>query len=82
VRVPRDLSGSDLIKSLSRLDYQITRQTGSHVRLKTLRCGEHNITVPAHSPIKLGTLNAILRDVGTHFGMTRKDLIEVLFSRQ
>ena len=60
MRVPRDLSGSDLIKSLARLDYEVTRQTGSHIRLKTLRRGAHNITVPAHDPVKIGTLNAIL----------------------
>ena len=59
MRVPRDLSSSDLIKSLARLDYEVTRQTGSHIRLKTLRNGEHNVTIPAHDPIKLGTLTAI-----------------------
>jgi predicted RNA binding protein YcfA (HicA-like mRNA interferase family) len=35
MRLPRDLSGSQLIKALKRLGYQPTRQTGSHVRLTT-----------------------------------------------
>ncbi|MEL6353259.1 MAG: type II toxin-antitoxin system HicA family toxin, partial [Cyanobacteria bacterium J06627_28] len=61
MRVPRDLSSGDLIKSLARLDYDVIRQTGSHIRLRTQRNGEHKITIPAHNPIKLGTLTAILR---------------------
>ena len=79
MRIPRDLSSKDLIKSLSKLEYEVTRQTGSHIRLKTERNGEHNVTIPAHNPIKIGTLNAILRDIATHFQMTRNHLIEVLF---
>ena len=81
MRMPRDLSSSDLIKSLARLDYEITRQTGSHIRLKTLRNGEHNVTIPAHDPLKLGTLTAILRDVAAHFQITRDELLEILFAR-
>jgi len=37
------------------------------------------MTVPAHDPIKVGTLNAILRDVAAHFGLTREELLEALF---
>jgi predicted RNA binding protein YcfA (HicA-like mRNA interferase family) len=33
MRIPRDLSGADLVKRLSRLGYEVTRQTGSHIRL-------------------------------------------------
>ena len=80
MRIPRDLSSSDLIKSLNRLDYEVVRQTGSHIRLQTLRNGEHSITIPAHNPLKLGTLTAILRDVATHFQMSRNELLELLFS--
>ena len=79
MRVPRDLSSSALIKSLARLDYEVTRQTGSHILLRTRRGGEHNITVPAHDPIKLGTLTSILRDVAAHFQMTRDQLLETFF---
>jgi predicted RNA binding protein YcfA (HicA-like mRNA interferase family) len=78
--MPRDLSSSDLIKRLAQLDYEVTRQTGSHVRLTTLRNGEHNVTIPAHNPLKLGTLTAILRDIAAHFQITRDELLEVLFS--
>jgi len=35
VKVPRDLSGVALAKALSKVGYQVTRQTGSHIRLTT-----------------------------------------------
>ncbi len=49
MKLPRDISGKDLIKALSSLDYEVTRQTGSHIRLTTKLNGEHHITVPAHN---------------------------------
>ena len=79
MKLPRDISGKDLIKALARLDYEVTRQTGSHVRLTTQRNGKHSITVPAHDPIKIGTLNAILRGIGEHHKLDRDELIKVLF---
>jgi predicted RNA binding protein YcfA (HicA-like mRNA interferase family) len=79
VKLPRDICGKDLIKALSRLDYAVTRQTGSHVRLTTQSNGEHNITVPAHDPIKVGTLNAILKNVSEHANLSRNELLELLF---
>lgn len=79
MKLPRDLSGKDLIKALSRLNYEVTRQTGSHVRLITQRHGEHNITIPAHDPIKVGTLNSILKGVGEHHSLSRNELINLLF---
>jgi uncharacterized protein YidB (DUF937 family) len=37
------------------------------------------VTIPNHRPIKVGTLNAILRDVADHFGVDRDELIQRLF---
>ena len=79
MRLPRDLSGKDLAQALARLGYGRKRQTGSHIRLTTQQHGEHHVTMPAHDPIKVGTLNAILRDVAEHFGLTRTELLEELF---
>jgi len=73
------ISGKDLIKALSSLDYEVTRQTGSHIRLTTERNGEHHITVSAHDPIKIGTLNAILKAIGEHHILNRAELIRMLF---
>jgi predicted RNA binding protein YcfA (HicA-like mRNA interferase family) len=79
MKVPRDLSGADLARALRALGYQVTRQTGSHMRLTTLVHGEHHVTVPAHNPLKLGTLSGILRDVGEHTGLSRDELLDELF---
>ncbi len=79
MRLPRDISGKDLIKALSCLDYKVTRQTGSHIRLTSKRKGEHHITVSAHDPIKIGTLNAILKEIAEHNGLDRAELIRMLF---
>ncbi len=79
MKLPRDLSGEDLMKALVSFEYVVDRQTGSHIRLTTQLNGEHHITVPAHDPLKVGTLNAILRDVADHFGLSRDDLLAQLF---
>ena len=63
MKLPRDLSGEVLAKALEKLGYTVDRQTGSHIRLTTQENGEHHITIPNHSPIKIGTLSAILRDI-------------------
>ena len=79
MKIPRDLSGADLIKRLARLGYAATRQTGSHIRLTSTAHGEHHITLPNHDPLKLGTLAAILASVAAHHGLTRDELLHKLF---
>ena len=76
MRIPRDLDGNRLIKRLSKLGYEQTRQSGSHVRLtRESASGGHHVTVPLHSPLRVGTLNAILGDVADHLRMSKDDLI-------
>lgn len=79
MRLPRDLSGKDLAKALATLGYQVDHQTGSHLRMTTQVGGEHHVTVPLHDPIKIGTLNSILRDVAEHARISRTELIKRLF---
>jgi predicted RNA binding protein YcfA (HicA-like mRNA interferase family) len=79
MRLPRDLSGADLVKRLGRFGYSATRQTGSHMRLTSTTHGEHHITIPNHDPLRLGTLAAILAGVAAHHGLTRDELIQRLF---
>ena len=79
MRLPRDLSGSGLAQSLRKLGYSVTRQTGSHLRLTTYEHGEHHLTIPLHSPLRIGTLSAILYDVSAHFKLSREQLLENLF---
>ena len=78
MKLPRDLSGPELAKLLRVLGYEVGRETGSHLRLTTQQCGEHHITIPNHSPLKLGTLAAILADVAGHFGLSREELLKQL----
>ena len=80
MRLPRDLSGNDLAQALHKLGYSITRQTGSHLRLTTQEHGEHHLTIPQHTPLRIGTLSAILADVATHMEISRDTLLERLFS--
>lgn len=81
MRLPRDLTGQELARALGKLGYATDRQTGSHLRLTTQENGEHHITVPNHSPIKLGTLNAIVREIAEHFNIDRDELLNKLFSK-
>jgi predicted RNA binding protein YcfA (HicA-like mRNA interferase family) len=79
VRLPRDLSGTDLARALGKLGYEATRQTGSHMRLTTQENGEHHITIPRHDPLRVGTLSAILSDVARHFRTNRDEIVRRLF---
>lgn len=79
MRLPRDLSGADLIKALSSVGYRASRQTGSHVRLTIDLTDQHHITVPTHDPLKVGNLAALLGEVATHLKITRDELIRRLF---
>jgi len=79
MKLPRDLTGVKLAKALIRLGYQVNHQTGSHIRLTTLSGGEHHVTIPAHNPLKIGTLSAILRDIAEYHGLDRDALLRKLF---
>lgn len=82
MRLPRDLSGHDLIKLLRRYGYEKTRQVGSHIRLRsTLRGDPHYITVPDHDELRPGTLNAILSDISDYLGIERSIILNELFGR-
>ena len=79
-KIPRDISGTALVKLLDKTyGYIQTRQTGSHIRLTTQLNGEHHITIPNHDPIKLGTLSAILFDIAFHQHKTKQQIIDELF---
>lgn len=79
MRIPKDISAQELVKSLQKLGYSVTRQKGSHIRLTTASNGEHHITIPNHSPLKLGTLSSIIRDIASHFKQTKEEIAEKLF---
>ena len=81
MRLPRDWGGEELSRLLRRYGYELTRQTGSHMRLTTQQGGEHHVTIPRHSPLRVGTLNAILKDVAQHLELERDELLRELTGR-
>lgn len=80
MKLPREISGEELAKILTKYGYEITRRTGSHIRLTTQKQGEHHITIPAHKSLKIGTLSNILNDIANHFKIDKSDLVKELFS--
>ena len=80
MKIPRDLSGEDLAKLLRKFGYQVVRQKGSHLRLTTETPNEHHITIPNHAPLKIGTLSAILSDVAEHQGLSKEEVVRLLFA--
>ena len=76
MKLPRDLSGEDLIKHLcKRWEYERVHQVGSHVILQTETPGHHRIAVPDHSPLRVGTLNAILAAIAAHKGVSKEEIL-------
>ncbi len=54
MKLPRDLSGAELIKLLCKhFGYRRVNQEGSHVILVTDEPGAHRSAVPDHSPLRV-----------------------------
>ena len=82
MKLPRDLDGRRLAALLRRYGYEVTRQTGSHIRLTSRAKGtEHHVTIPAHKEIRVGTLHEILREVASYVEKAPAELIEELLGR-
>ncbi|MBY0503252.1 MAG: type II toxin-antitoxin system HicA family toxin [Bryobacteraceae bacterium] len=58
MKLPRTVSGADVIRALEMVGFQVLRQAGSHVRLGR---GAVRVTVPLHTTVAPGTLRSILR---------------------
>jgi len=78
MKLPRDVSGAQLIKALRVLGYEVSRQRGSHIRVTTQRNGEHHEAVPNHNPIKPGSLPGIIKSIAAHHRMRPEELLRVL----
>jgi len=76
MKLPRDLSGAELIQVLCKhFDYRRVNQEGSHVILQTDSPTHHRLAVPAHNPLRLGTLNAILRAVAKNKNIEKEEIL-------
>lgn len=80
MKLPRDIGGVQLANMLQKYGYTIIRQRGSHIRLRSQCKGpEQSLTIPAHSQLKLGTLNQILRAVSEYVGTSKEQIANELF---
>lgn len=80
MKLPRDLSGREFARLLRRYGYEEIRQSGSHVRLRSTMMGkEHQVTVPAHESLKVGTLSGILTELAAYLEISKESLAEELF---
>jgi predicted RNA binding protein YcfA (HicA-like mRNA interferase family) len=78
MRLPRDIRGEQLAGALKVLGYEITRQKGPHIRVTSQRGGENHEVIPAHQPIKTGTLASILKRISAHHRISTEELLEML----
>jgi len=71
--------GRELARVLcARWDYRQVNQVGSHIILQTEIPQHHRISIPDHRPLRIGTLNAILRQVAAAKGVRREDVLATL----
>ena len=68
------LSGTPVVKALSKLGYEIDHQTGSHMILRNTNYPHRRLTVPNHAEIAKGTLLAIIKQSG----LTKDEFIRLL----
>ncbi|HEY3762732.1 MAG TPA: type II toxin-antitoxin system HicA family toxin [Verrucomicrobiae bacterium] len=79
MKVPRDLSGTQLVKVLCRdWNYRVIHQEGSHIILQTDVPSSQRLSVPNHKPLRIGTLNSIIRSVSAHKDVERQRLLDAL----
>jgi predicted RNA binding protein YcfA (HicA-like mRNA interferase family) len=76
VKIPRDLSGRAVAKALCKdWDYRQVHQEASHIILQTETPSHQRIPAPDHDPVRIGTLNSILRLVAMHKGVDKLDVL-------
>jgi predicted RNA binding protein YcfA (HicA-like mRNA interferase family) len=77
MKLPRDLSGAALVKHLCKhWGYQQVHPVGSHIILETQQPTPHRIAVPAHTALRVGTLNAILAAIAAHKKVAKIELLK------
>jgi predicted RNA binding protein YcfA (HicA-like mRNA interferase family) len=77
MKLPRDMSGDELVKHLTkRWDYVKIHQVGSHIILQTQHPSPNRIAVPEHTPLRIGTLNAILSSIAAHKNVSKEVILK------
>jgi predicted RNA binding protein YcfA (HicA-like mRNA interferase family) len=78
MKLPRDVSGDQVVRVLVRLGYEVIRQKGSHIRLRHDGPPAHFLTVPNHPALKTGMLHGILADVSRARAISIEILVGML----
>jgi hypothetical protein len=76
MKLPRDLTGSELIKILCKHhgDRHVNQES-NHVILQTATPRHHRIAIPDHNPLRVGTLNAILNAIARAKGISKDGVL-------
>ena len=67
------ISGSDCVKALNKIGFEVYRQRGSHITM-VRKSPPSQTTIPNHQELDRGTLRAIIRQVG----LTVDQFVELL----
>ena len=83
MKLPRDLSGEEVVKLLNRhFGYQPKRSRGSHMTVALLKgTSEHSVTIPRHRYVRVGTLGQIVSDVAAFVSLPEEEVRRRLFKR-
>ena len=81
MRLPRNLCGRDLAGRFARhYGYAVTRMSGNYMTVTQITIsGKHSVTAPAHRSLRVGTLNAIVKEVAEASGLSRRAIRATLF---
>lgn len=58
------LSGRQVVAALSKIDYRLDHQEGSHIIMRNVNPPYRRVSVPDHKTVAKGTLRAIIRQAG------------------
>jgi predicted RNA binding protein YcfA (HicA-like mRNA interferase family) len=79
VKLPRDIGGERVVRALVRhWGYLQVNQVGSHIIFQTESPTHHRLSIPNHSPLRIGTFNAILRAVAQAKNVSRDEIVTSL----
>lgn len=58
------VSGSRAVVAFTKVGYEISHQTGSHIILRRVEPPHRHLSVPNHREVAKGTLRGLIRDAG------------------
>lgn len=83
MKLPRGLSGEEVVKLLNRqFGYQLRRSRGSHMTVTLVTAtSEDSVTVPRLRHVRVGTLGQIVSDIAAFISPPEEEVRRQLFKR-